>query len=44
MKPEILQMEINILRELDGKNFNLSMDSVYESSSKVYLVTEVCAG
>ncbi len=44
MKPEILKMEINILRALGGKNFNLFLDSVYESSSKLYLVTEICTG
>ncbi|KAL7534491.1 hypothetical protein ACHAXR_007223 [Thalassiosira sp. AJA248-18] len=44
MKPEVLTMEIDILRVLGGKHFNLTLDSVYESSSKVYVVTEVCAG
>lgn len=44
MKPEELKMEIDILKILDGKKFNLSLDSVYESSSKLYLVTELCTG
>mmetsp|Transcript_30124 Transcript_30124/g.54594 ORF Transcript_30124/g.54594 Transcript_30124/m.54594 type:complete len:469 (+) Transcript_30124:101-1507(+) len=44
MKPEDLKMEIDILQALDGKEFNLALDSVYESSSKIYLVTEVCNG
>ena len=44
MKPEHLKMEIDILQALDGKEFNLVLDSVYESSSKIYLVTEVCNG
>jgi len=44
MKPEVLMMEIDILRALNGKAFNLALDSVYESSSKVYIITEVCAG
>eukprot|EP00584_Thalassiosira_punctigera_P001753 CAMPEP_0172540402 /NCGR_PEP_ID=MMETSP1067-20121228/11429_1 /TAXON_ID=265564 ORGANISM="Thalassiosira punctigera, Strain Tpunct2005C2" /NCGR_SAMPLE_ID=MMETSP1067 /ASSEMBLY_ACC=CAM_ASM_000444 /LENGTH=478 /DNA_ID=CAMNT_0013326261 /DNA_START=113 /DNA_END=1549 /DNA_ORIENTATION=+ len=44
MKPEELRMEIDILRALGGKAYNLRLDSVYESSSKLYLVTEICAG
>lgn len=44
MKPEHLKMEIDILKALGGKKFNLVLDSVYESSSKLYLVTEICAG
>lgn len=44
MKPGVLAMEIDILRELDGKKYNLVLDSVYESSSKVYVVTEICSG
>mmetsp|Transcript_4014 Transcript_4014/g.7669 ORF Transcript_4014/g.7669 Transcript_4014/m.7669 type:complete len:474 (+) Transcript_4014:208-1629(+) len=44
MKPEALKMEIDILRVLVGKKFNLGLDSVYESSSKLYIVTEICTG
>eukprot|EP00571_Detonula_confervacea_P016967 CAMPEP_0172302390 /NCGR_PEP_ID=MMETSP1058-20130122/4086_1 /TAXON_ID=83371 /ORGANISM="Detonula confervacea, Strain CCMP 353" /LENGTH=474 /DNA_ID=CAMNT_0013012833 /DNA_START=120 /DNA_END=1544 /DNA_ORIENTATION=- len=44
MKPEVLKAEVNTLKELGGKKFNLFLDSVYESSSKVYVVTEMCAG
>ena len=44
MKSEVLKMEIDILRALGGQRFNLVLDSVYESSSKVYVITEVCAG
>lgn len=44
MKPEVLTVEIDILRKLGGQKYNLVLDSVYESSSKVYVVTEVCAG
>jgi len=44
MKPDTLKLEIDILRALDGKAFNLVLDSIYESSSKIYLVTEICAG
>mmetsp|Transcript_337 Transcript_337/g.657 ORF Transcript_337/g.657 Transcript_337/m.657 type:complete len:474 (-) Transcript_337:470-1891(-) len=44
MKPEALKMEIDILRVLGGKKFNLGLDSVYESSSKLYIVTEICTG
>ena len=44
MKPEVLKLEIDILRVLGGKKYNLVLESVYESSSKVYVVTEMCAG
>mmetsp|Transcript_50578 Transcript_50578/g.107744 ORF Transcript_50578/g.107744 Transcript_50578/m.107744 type:complete len:482 (+) Transcript_50578:129-1574(+) len=44
MKPEELKMEIDILQALGGKKFNLYLDAVYESSSKMYLVTEMCDG
>ena len=44
MAPDTLKMEINILRTLGGQKFNLFLDSVYESASKIYLVTEACAG
>jgi len=44
MNPETLMVEIDILRKLGGKRYNLLLDSVYESSSKVYVVTEMCAG
>ncbi|KAL7548484.1 hypothetical protein ACHAWF_011766 [Thalassiosira exigua] len=44
MKPETLKMEIHILRKLNGKYFNLVLDSTYESSSKVYIVSEICSG
>ena len=44
MKPEVLKMEIEILKALNGERYNLVLDSVYESGSKVYVVTEMCAG
>ena len=44
MKPEVLKMEIEILKVLNGEKYNLVLDSVYESGSKVYVVTEMCAG
>ncbi len=44
MKPAVLRMELDILQVLSGKNFNLALDSIYESSSKVYMVTELCEG
>ena len=44
MKPEVLKVEIDILRKLGGQKYNLVLDSVYESNSKVYVVTEMCAG
>lgn len=44
MKPEDLSMEIDILRALNGEVFNLKLDSVYESLSKIYVVTEICTG
>ena len=44
MKPDKLMLEIDVLRALGGREFNLVLDSIYESSSKIYLVTEVCEG
>ncbi|KAL3763467.1 hypothetical protein ACHAW5_002719 [Stephanodiscus triporus] len=44
MKPGVLKMELDILQVLQGKNYNLALDSIYESSSKVYVVTELCEG
>jgi calcium-dependent protein kinase len=44
MNPATLKMEIDILRVLNGQQYNLLLESVYESPSKVYVVTEVCAG
>ena len=44
MKPGVLKMELEILQVLKGKNYNLALDSIYESSSKVYVVTELCEG
>lgn len=44
MKPEVLKMEIDILRALGGERYNLGLDSVFESNSKVFVVTEVCSG
>lgn len=44
MKPEVLKMELDILRELNGQKFNLALEAIYESSSKVYMITEMCSG
>lgn len=44
MDPKVLKMELDILKKLNGEKFNLALDSIYESSSKVYVVTEICAG
>jgi len=44
MKPDDLKMEIDILKTLNGVKCNLSLDSVFESSSKIYVVTEICSG
>lgn len=37
-------MEIDILKVLNGQSYNLLLESVYESPSKVYVVTEICSG
>lgn len=44
MKPDDLKMEIDILKTLNGVKCNLSLDSVFESNSKIYVVTEICSG
>jgi len=40
----VLRMEIDILKTLNGEKYNLKLDSIFESSSKVYVVTELCSG
>lgn len=44
MNPTELKMEIDILKVLNGQAYNLLLESVYESPSKVYVVTEICSG
>lgn len=44
MNPDELKMEIDILKLLKGQSYNLLLESVYESPSKVYVVTEICSG
>ena len=44
LKPEVLRREVSILRKLDGKNFCLAINAVYETSRVIYLITELCAG
>jgi len=39
-----LKMEIDILKVLNGQAYNLLLESIYESPSKVYVVTEICSG
>lgn len=44
LKPEVLRREVDILQQLDGKNFCLGFHAVYETSRVIYLVTELCTG
>ena len=44
MDPEILKREVEILRKLDGKAFNLAVYTVFESPKIIYLITELCSG
>lgn len=44
LKPEVLRREVDILRKLDGKNFCLAVNAVYETSRVIFLITELCAG
>jgi serine/threonine protein kinase len=44
MPADTLKMELDILKVLNGEKNNLALDSIYESSSKVYVVTEICSG
>ena len=44
MNPTELKMEIDILKVLNGEAYNLLLESVYESPSKVYVITEICSG
>lgn len=44
MNPTELKMEIDILKILNGQSYNLLLESIYESPSKVYVVTEICSG
>jgi serine/threonine protein kinase len=44
MNANELKMEIDILRILNGQSYNLLLESVYESPSKVYVITELCTG
>ena len=44
MPADTLRMELDILKTLNGEEYNLALDSIYESSSKVYVVTEICSG
>lgn len=44
MNADLLKMEIDILKVLNGQSYNLLLESTYESPSKVYVVTEICSG
>ncbi len=44
LKPEVLQLECGILKDLGGRNFIPELFGVWESSSLLYIVTEVCYG
>lgn len=44
LKPEALRREVEILRRLNGKQYNLKLFHVYESSNLIRIVTEMCSG
>mmetsp|Transcript_28195 Transcript_28195/g.47922 ORF Transcript_28195/g.47922 Transcript_28195/m.47922 type:complete len:572 (-) Transcript_28195:1807-3522(-) len=44
LKKEMLQGEVEILRQLNGECYNLKLVSVYESPSMIYMITEYCEG
>lgn len=44
LKKEVLQGEVEILRALNGEQYNLKLIAVYESPSMIYMVTEYCEG
>ena len=44
LKPEVLQLECGILKELGGRNYIPELFGVWESNSLLYIVTEVCYG
>lgn len=44
LKKEMLQGEVEILRQLNGECYNLKLVAVYESPSMIYMITEFCEG
>ena len=44
LKPEVLQGEVQMLRTLAGKNYCLQLLAVYESTKRLYVITECCMG
>mmetsp|Transcript_9539 Transcript_9539/g.13522 ORF Transcript_9539/g.13522 Transcript_9539/m.13522 type:complete len:669 (+) Transcript_9539:125-2131(+) len=44
IKPSVLAGECNILRELQGKHYNLKLIGIYEGSHSLFLVSEYCGG
>ena len=40
----MLRGEVQILRTLDGKNYNLKLVSIFETPKVIYMVTEFCGG
>uniref|UniRef100_A0A7S3KW36 Protein kinase domain-containing protein n=1 Tax=Amphora coffeiformis TaxID=265554 RepID=A0A7S3KW36_9STRA len=44
IKPEVLRGEVEILKKLAGKHYNLKLMSIYETPKVIYMVTEFCGG
>lgn len=44
MDPATLQAEVACLQQLQGQQFNLKLEGLYESASALYIVTELCTG
>eukprot|EP00977_Amphora_coffeiformis_P008035 scaffold1803_cov92-Amphora_coffeaeformis.AAC.58 len=43
-QPEVLRGEVEILKKLAGKHYNLKLMSIYETPKVIYMVTEFCGG
>jgi serine/threonine protein kinase len=44
LKPEVLRGEVEMLRALNGNNYCLKLCAVYESTKRLYVITECCTG
>jgi serine/threonine protein kinase len=44
LKPEVLRGEIEMLRTLAGNHYCLKLHAVYESTKRLYVITECCTG
>jgi len=40
LRPEILQRECHVLRSLQGTNYTMKLEAIYESPTMIYMITE----